>query len=147
MTQAVRILAVNDWGFRLHASYGETIERFLAIFDTLAAEGMFPNGTRWFFDHAETASRRSIDRIAALGGAISVQNRTMFQAQPFTDRYGPAAAQTAPPIRAMLDAGLTVSSRIGRYPRSELQPLAVAVLAGHRHGHQRAAPAYRTQPR
>ena len=34
----------------------------------------------------------------------------MFQAQPFTDRYGPAAAQTAPPIRAMLDAGLTVAA-------------------------------------
>jgi len=34
----------------------------------------------------------------------------MFQAQPFTDRYGPAAAETAPPIRAMLDAGLTVAA-------------------------------------
>jgi predicted amidohydrolase YtcJ len=108
--QAVRILAANDWGFRLHASYGETIERFLAVFDTLAAEGMFPNGTRWFFDHAETASRRSIDRIAALGGGVSVQNRTMFQAQPFTDRYGLAAAETSPPIQAMLDAGLTVAA-------------------------------------
>jgi predicted amidohydrolase YtcJ len=73
--QAVRILAVNDWGFRLHASYGETIDRFLAIFSKLAAEGMFPNGTRWFFDHAETTSRRSIDRIAALGGASAGRTR------------------------------------------------------------------------
>jgi hypothetical protein len=43
--QAVRILVSNDWGFRLHASYGETIDRFLGIFDKLAAEGLFPNGT------------------------------------------------------------------------------------------------------
>ena len=108
--QAVRLLAANDWGFRLHASYGETIDRFLGIFDKLANDGMFPNGTRWFFDHAETASRRSIDRIAALGGGVSVQNRTMFQSQPFTDRYGLAAAEAAPPIRAMLEAGLTVAA-------------------------------------
>lgn len=108
--QAVRLLTANDWGFRLHASYGETIDRFLAIFDKLAADGMFPNGTRWFFDHAETVSRRSIDRIAALGGGVSVQNRTMFQSQPFTDRYGPAAAQASPPIQAMLQSGLTVAA-------------------------------------
>ena len=40
--QAVRVLAGNDWGFRLHASYGETIDCYLAIFDVFAAEGMFP---------------------------------------------------------------------------------------------------------
>src|SRR5260370_39274688 len=71
---------------------------------------MFPNGTRWFFDHAETVRPRSLERIAALGGAISVQNRTMFQAQPFIDRYGHAAAQTSPPIRAMIDTGLTAEA-------------------------------------
>jgi predicted amidohydrolase YtcJ len=108
--QAVRVLVGNDWGFRLHASYGETIDRFLAIFDKLAAEGLFPNGVRWFFDHAETVTERSLGRIAAYGGAVSVQNRTMFQAQPFIDRYGEAAVQTAPPIRAMIEAGLTVAA-------------------------------------
>ena len=40
--QAVRILAVNDWGFRLHASYGETIERFLAILTRLPPRGCSP---------------------------------------------------------------------------------------------------------
>jgi hypothetical protein len=53
---------------------------------------------------------QSLERIAALGSAISVQNRTMFQAQPFVDRYGHAAARTSPPIRAMLDTGLTAEA-------------------------------------
>jgi len=79
--QAVRVLAGNDWGFRLHASYGETIDSYLAIFDVFAAGGC-PNGTRWFFDHAETASQRSLERIVALGGAISVQNRTVMDCDP-----------------------------------------------------------------
>jgi predicted amidohydrolase YtcJ len=108
--QAVRILASNDWGFRLHASYGETIDRFLGVFEKLAIEGLFPNGTRWFFDHAETVSPASLERIRALGGGVSIQNRTMFQSQPFLDRYGPEVTEAAPPIRAMLDAGLTVAA-------------------------------------
>jgi hypothetical protein len=37
--QAVRVLAGNDWGFRLHANYGETIDSYLAIFDVFAAGG------------------------------------------------------------------------------------------------------------
>ncbi|HZT95669.1 MAG TPA: amidohydrolase, partial [Chloroflexota bacterium] len=108
--QAVSILVSNDWGFRLHASYGETIDRFLGIFDRLATDGLFPNGNRWFFDHAETVSPRSLERIAALGGGVSIQNRTMFQSQPFLDRHGPGIAGHSPPIRTMLDAGLTVAA-------------------------------------
>ncbi|MEU9671180.1 amidohydrolase [Streptomyces bobili] len=108
--KAVRLLMENGWGFRLHATYNETIRRDLAVFEKLAAEGLFPAGNRWLFDHAETASADSLDRIAALGGAMSVQNRLSFQGEAFVRRYGPGAAADAPPIRAMLDRGLTVGA-------------------------------------
>ncbi|MFI0813698.1 amidohydrolase [Streptomyces echinatus] len=108
--KAVRLLMEHGWGFRLHATYDETIRRDLAVFEKLAAEGLFPAGNRWLFDHAETASADSLDRIAALGGAMSVQNRLSFQGEAFLRRYGPGAAAEAPPIRAMLDRGLTVAA-------------------------------------
>ncbi len=108
--KAVRLLMENGWGFRLHATYDETIRRDLAVFEKLAAEGLFPAGNRWLFDHAETVSGSSLDRIAALGGALSVQNRLSFQGEAFLRRYGPEAAATAPPVRAMLDRGLTVGA-------------------------------------
>ncbi|MFG3102490.1 amidohydrolase [Streptomyces sp. NPDC048182] len=108
--KAVRLLMENGWGFRLHATYDETIRRDLAVFEKLAAEGLFPGGNRWLFDHAETASADSLDRVAALGGAMSVQNRLSFQGEAFLRRYGPGAAADAPPIRAMLDRGLTVGA-------------------------------------
>lgn len=108
--KAVRMLTEHGWGFRLHATYDETIRRDLAVFEKLAAEGLFPAGNRWLFDHAETVSRDSLDRIAALGGALSVQNRLSFQGEVFTRRYGVGAAAEAPPIRAMLDRGLTVAA-------------------------------------
>ncbi|WP_030246663.1 amidohydrolase [Streptomyces sp. NRRL S-350] len=108
--KAVRLLMENGWGFRLHATYDETIRRDLAVFEKLAADGLFPAGNRWLFDHAETVSRDSLDRIAALGGSVSVQNRLSFQGEVFTRRYGFGAAAEAPPIRAMLDRGLTVAA-------------------------------------
>ncbi|MFK0239056.1 amidohydrolase [Streptomyces vinaceus] len=108
--QAVRLLMENGWGFRLHATYDETIRRDLAVFEKLAAEGLFPAGNRWLFDHAETVGDASLDRIAALGGALSVQNRMSFQGSVFLDRYGAEAASRTPPIRAMLDRGLTVAA-------------------------------------
>ncbi|MFF5532997.1 amidohydrolase [Streptomyces cinerochromogenes] len=108
--KAVRLLMEHGWGFRLHATYDETIRRDLAVFEKLAAEGLFPAGNRWLFDHAETVSEESLDRVAALGGAMSVQNRLSFQGEAFLRRYGPGRAADAPPIRAMLDRGLTVAA-------------------------------------
>ncbi|MER7577852.1 amidohydrolase [Streptomyces sp. NPDC126514] len=108
--RAVRLLMENGWGFRLHATYDETIRRDLTVFEKLAAEGLFPAGNRWLFDHAETVTPDSLDRIAALGGALSVQNRLSFQGEAFLSRYGPGASADAPPIRAMLERGLTVAA-------------------------------------
>jgi predicted amidohydrolase YtcJ len=107
---AVRLLLDRGWGFRLHATYGETIDADLGVFEKVAADGAWPAGTRWLFDHAETVTQDALDRIAALGGGVSVQNRMMFQGRLFADRYGAEAAGSAPPIRAMLDTGLTVAA-------------------------------------
>ncbi|MFD7962945.1 amidohydrolase [Streptomyces zaomyceticus] len=108
--KAVRLLLEHGWGFRLHATYDETIRRDLAVFDKLAAEGLFPGSNRWLFDHAETVTPDSLERIAALGGAISVQNRMSFQGQAFTDRYGRQAAARTPPLKEMLACGIPLAA-------------------------------------
>jgi predicted amidohydrolase YtcJ len=107
---AVRLLLDRGWGFRLHATYGETIAMDLDVFSKVARDGGFPRGVSWFFDHAETVSDDSLDRIGDLGGAISVQNRVMFQGRAFVDRYGAERAATAPPIKKMLARGLVVAA-------------------------------------
>jgi predicted amidohydrolase YtcJ len=107
---AVRLRLDNGWGFRLHATYNETIEQDLNVFEAVAADGGFPRGVPWFFDHAETVTEANLDRIAALGGALSVQNRMMFQGRAFVARYGAERAANAPPILAMLERGLVVAA-------------------------------------
>jgi len=105
----VRLLAENRWPWRMHASYDETISRALDVFEKVNRDVPL-QGINWFFDYAETISARSIDRIAALGGGIAVQHRLMFQGEYFIERYGAKAAESSPPIRRMLEAGLPVGA-------------------------------------
>lgn len=108
--QAVRLLTESGWGFRLHATYDETVRRDLGVFEKLAGEGLFPGGNRWLFDHVELVSEESLDRIAALGGAIGVQHRLAYQGTTFRDRYGSGAAAVAPALGAMRSRGLHVAA-------------------------------------
>jgi len=105
----VRILAANRWPWRLHATYDETIARSLDVFEKVNREIPL-KGLNWFFDHAETISQRSIDRIAALGGGIAIQHRMAYQGEYFVERYGSGAAEATPPFTRMLEKGVHISA-------------------------------------
>ncbi len=105
----IRHLVENRWPFRLHATYNETISRALAVFEEVNREIPF-NGLHWFFDHCETISDQSLDRVKALDGGIAVQNRMAFQGEYFVDRYGAKQAERTPPIRRMLERGIPVGA-------------------------------------
>jgi predicted amidohydrolase YtcJ len=105
----IRILAQNRWPWRLHATYDETIDRALDVFEKVSANIPF-DGLNWFFDHAETISARNIDRVAALSGGIAVQHRMAYQGEYFAERYGAAAAEHTPPVARMLAAGVRTSA-------------------------------------
>ncbi|MDX0976455.1 amidohydrolase family protein [Sinorhizobium medicae] len=109
LEEVVRILAENRWPWRLHATYDETISRALDVFEKVNQDIPLA-GINWFFDHAETISDSSIDRIAALGGGIAVQHRMAYQGEYFVERYGHGAAEATPPVARMLDKGVKVSA-------------------------------------
>lgn len=106
LEKIVELLATNEWPFRIHATYDETIDRFLTVFERVNSKTPFK--TRFIIDHAETISPRNIERIKALGGGIATQHRMAFQGEYFTDRYGAEAAEATPPIREMLRSGVPV---------------------------------------
>ena len=56
LEKALRVLLGAGWNFRLHSTYDETMRRYLTVIERVAADGLLDNA-RWFFDHAETASR------------------------------------------------------------------------------------------
>jgi predicted amidohydrolase YtcJ len=109
LEEVVRILATNGWGFRLHATYDETISRALDAFERVHRDVPLDR-LHWFFDHAETISERSMERIAAVGGGVAVQHRMAFQGEYFSERYGAKAAAETPPVARMLEMGLPVGA-------------------------------------
>ncbi|MBX3418688.1 MAG: amidohydrolase [Pirellulaceae bacterium] len=105
----VKMLAEAKWPWRIHATYDETIGRFLNIFERVHRD--FPiDNLRWFIDHAETVSEANLERIQALGGGIAVQHRMAYQGEYFIRRYGIHEARQRPPIRQMLKMGIPVGA-------------------------------------
>ncbi|MDR3442454.1 MAG: amidohydrolase [Legionella sp.] len=103
----IKLLAKNKWPFRLHATYDETIARALNVYESINKEVPL-TGLHWFFDHAETISDQSIERVKNLGGGIAIQNRMAFQGEYFSERYGKEKTLRSPPIAKILAAGIPV---------------------------------------
>lgn len=109
LEEVVTMLASNRWPFRLHATYDESITRFLDVFERVNRAAPL-HDLHWFLDHCETISDRNIERLHALGGGIAVQHRMAFQGEYFVDRYDAKAAERTPPIRRMLEMGVPVGA-------------------------------------
>ncbi|MFL9933172.1 amidohydrolase [Paraburkholderia sp. RL18-103-BIB-C] len=109
LEEVVRVLAENRWPWRMHATYDETISRALDVFEKVNTDVPLA-GINWFFDHAETISEKSMDRIAALGGGVAVQHRMAYQGEYFVERYGAKAAEATPPVAKMLEKGIRTSA-------------------------------------
>ena len=106
LEQVVSLLVKNRWPFRLHATYGESIDRDLAVIEKVDAKTPL-NGLRFIVDHAETITDAQLARIRKLGGGVAVQDRMHFQGEAYWKRYGEQTRQM-PPIRRMLEMGVPV---------------------------------------
>ncbi|TLV04095.1 amidohydrolase [Dyadobacter luticola] len=114
----IRLLVKDRWPFRLHATYGESIERMLAVFEKVNKDTPF-NRLRWFFDHAETITDQQLERVKKLGGGVAVQFRMYYQGELYEKLYGDPKRQL-PPIKKMLAMGIPVgmgtdATRISTY--------------------------------
>jgi predicted amidohydrolase YtcJ len=109
LNKVISLLVAKRWPFRLHATYDQSISRFLEVFERVNREIPFA-GLRWFFDHAETISPQNLERVRALGGGIAIQDRMAFQGEYFRERFGSRVAEQSPPLRRMLDLGIPVGA-------------------------------------
>ncbi|MGE5524595.1 MAG: amidohydrolase [Rhodospirillaceae bacterium] len=119
LERVVRHLAESKWPFRMHATYDETVDRALNVFEKVNRDVPLKD-LHWFFDHAETISPRNIDRVKALGGGIAVQHRMAYQGEDFARRYGKEMTAEAPPVKRILAAGVplgagTDATRVASY--------------------------------
>lgn len=109
LTAVVTLLVQRRWPLHLHATYNESIERFLDVLEAINERVPF-DGLGWSLDHAETITPHSIGRVKKLGGGIAIQDRMAFQGEYFVGRYGEEAARNSPPVLKMLEAGTPVGA-------------------------------------
>lgn len=107
LEKVVRLHLLQGWQFRIHATYDQSIERMLTVFEEINKTQPF-NKVRWIIDHAETVSDKNLARIKKLGGAIAVQGRMAFAGEDFAKRYGKQQTKRTPPIKKMLAMGIPV---------------------------------------
>jgi len=109
LERITHLLVEKRWPFRIHATYDESISRFMNVFEKVDKDIPF-DGLRFIIDHAETIRPNNIERIKALGGGIAIQHRMAFQGEYFVERYGATEAKLTPPITDMLAADVPVGA-------------------------------------
>jgi predicted amidohydrolase YtcJ len=109
LTDVVRLIAAKGWPFRMHATYDETVVRILGVLENVNRDIPL-HKLRWIIDHAETISPSSLERVAALGGSVAIQNRMSLDGEAFLQWQGSKVAGDAPPIKRMRDMGIPLAA-------------------------------------
>lgn len=104
----VKHLAALGWPFRQHATFDSTAARQLDVLEQVNREVPLKK-LRWGLDHCETLTPKSLERLAALGGSVSIQNRMSLDGEAFVAKYGVAAAEDAPPIARIREMGIPLA--------------------------------------
>jgi predicted amidohydrolase YtcJ len=107
-TEVVKYLAGLGWPFRQHATFDSTAARQLDVLEQVNREVPLKN-LRWGLDHCETLTPKTLERLAALGGSISIQNRMSLDGEAFVAKYGVQAAADAPPIARIREMGIPLA--------------------------------------
>jgi len=107
-TAVTRHLAGLGWPFRQHTTFDSTASRVLNVLEQVNRDVPLKK-LRWGLDHCETLTPQTLERVAALGGSISVQNRMTLDGEAFLQKYGPQVAADAPPIRRIREMGIPLA--------------------------------------
>lgn len=106
--EITKLLAGLKWPFRQHTTFDATASRVLNVLEQVNREVPLKN-LRWGLDHCETLSPRTLERVAALGGSINIQNRMSLDGEAFLQKYGAQLAADAPPIKRIREMGIPLA--------------------------------------
>jgi predicted amidohydrolase YtcJ len=106
--EITKLLAGLKWPFRQHTTFDATASRVLNVLEDVNREVPL-KGLRWGLDHCETLSPKTLERVAALGGSINIQNRMSLDGEAFLQKYGAQLAADAPPVKRIREMGIPLA--------------------------------------
>jgi predicted amidohydrolase YtcJ len=108
LSAVVKFIVGQGWPFRQHTSFDASASRVLDVLEEVNREAPL-KGLRWGLDHCETLQPKTLERLAALGGSIDIQNRMSLDGEAFLKKYGAQAAADAPPIARIRELGIPLA--------------------------------------
>jgi len=108
LVEISRICAQRGWRMSMHAVLDSTLSRVLDAWEQVEEETGGGRGRRWSIVHADAASQRSLDRMAALGLGVLVQNRHLLKGGDYLEHWGRDATANAQPIAAIRERGMPI---------------------------------------
>lgn len=103
-----RTAARRGWRMSMHAVLDDTLSRVLDAWEAVEAETGLVKGRRWSIVHADAASPRNLDRIAALELGVLVQNRHLLKGGDYVEAWGSEATANAQPIGGLKARGVKI---------------------------------------
>jgi predicted amidohydrolase YtcJ len=108
LSAVVRFIVEQGWPFRQHTTFDASASRVLDVLEQVNREMPLKN-LRWGLDHCEALHPKTLERIAALGGSIDIQNRMSLDGEAFLKKYGAQAAADAPPVARIREMGIPLA--------------------------------------
>jgi predicted amidohydrolase YtcJ len=105
LTEVLKFVASNGWPFRMHASFDFTAQRILGVVENVHKE-VAVDKLRWGLEHCEGMTARTLDRVAALGGSLGLQNRMAADGEAYVAKWGKEAAEDAPAFGRIKQMGV-----------------------------------------
>lgn len=108
LEQISRLCAERGWRMSMHAVLDSTLDRILDAWEAVEAQTGLVAGRRWSIVHADAASPRNLDRMAALGLGVLVQSRHVLKGGDYVEAWGREATEHAQPVARMRERGLPI---------------------------------------
>jgi predicted amidohydrolase YtcJ len=108
LSAVVKFIVEHGWPFRQHTTFDASASRVLDVLEQVNREMPLKN-LRWGLDHCEALHPKTLERIAALGGSIDIQNRMSLDGEAFLKKYGAQAAADAPPVARIREMGIPLA--------------------------------------
>ncbi len=108
LAEITRLLSAAGWPIHMHAVLDPTIGAILDVWEEIAAtDGL---RSRMSLAHVEPIGRRNLERVAALGIGLAIQDRMIFRAADSAAFWGDEIGAVSPPLRDVLDLGIPLGA-------------------------------------
>ncbi len=118
----MQVFAASGHRFQVQTAQDPTARQLLEVIEQVHSETPFLRQSVAFV-HLEGVSLETIERIKALGAGIAVGDRTALVGERLGELWGLERARNAPPLRTMLDAGVSTGAGTHGFRASNYSPM------------------------